>query len=167
MAFDTVRGAWALEYRACGVCVAYSATQILRAQCVKAMSGANEQTQHRRIILLIEDDASTAVLLTKLLGRHGFNVVLAEDGRQAMRRVAAPPPALILTELMIPYANGFEVIRHFRATPGWDKVPIMVLTSQVDEGDVEHALVEGANDFLTKPFSHRELIARIEHHLIA
>ncbi len=117
-------------------------------------------------VLLVEDDDSAAALISSLLQRRGYAVHVVRDGREAMRHCdSSPPAALVLLDLMLPYADGFEVIAHLRATHAWREVPVVVLTGQPQEDDAVRALEAGADDFVTKPFRYRELIARIERHL--
>ena len=117
-------------------------------------------------MLVVEDDESAAVLIMHLLARRGFTVSRAHDGREAMRWFETHEPvSLVLVDLKLPYADGFEVIAHLRALRPWRRVPVVVLSAQPGEEDVVRALDAGADDYVTKPFRHRELIARIERQL--
>lgn len=117
-------------------------------------------------ILLIQDDEQLTYLLTFLLEREGFKVTVARDGQQAQQRVdTAPAPSAVITDLMLPYKTGYELIQHMRATPGWTAVPILVLTSKSGERDILRAFELGADDYVIKPFHPAELIARLRHHL--
>jgi DNA-binding response OmpR family regulator len=121
-----------------------------------------------RSVLIIEDDLHTAHLLGYLVEKEGFQVERAADGRSAAERLARlPPPDLVLLDVMLPYTDGFELLTHMRASPEWKEVPVIVLTSRTHEEDAVRALGMGADDYLTKPFSPAELIARIRRRLPA
>jgi two-component system, OmpR family, alkaline phosphatase synthesis response regulator PhoP len=88
------------------------------------------------------------------------------DGRAAAARLAAEPvPDLVLLDVMLPYADGFELLAKLRATAGWEQVPVIVITSKVHEQDAVRALALGADDYLTKPFSPLELVARMRRRM--
>ncbi|HEX4949425.1 MAG TPA: response regulator transcription factor [Blastocatellia bacterium] len=115
-----------------------------------------------RKVWVIEDERLTYTLLQHLLERRGFEVELATDGRQAGALLnEQKPPELILLDLMLPYTDGFELIADIRQKPGWQEVPIIVLTGKVHERDVVRALEVGAHDYVTKPFQPEELMARV------
>ncbi len=110
-------------------------------------------------ILIVEDESSFSEALAFLLGKEGFEVSVAEDGRQALDMFAKEGADLILLDLMIPVISGIEVCRTIRTT---SQVPIIMLTAKDAEIDKVVGLELGADDYVTKPYSSRELIARIK-----
>jgi DNA-binding response OmpR family regulator len=120
-----------------------------------------------RSVLVIEDDLHIAYLLGYLAEKEGFVVERAPDGRSASERLKLPPPDLVLLDVMLPYTDGFELLASMRASPGWKDVPVIVLTSRTHEEDAARALALGADDYLTKPFSPVELVARMRRRLRA
>jgi two-component system, OmpR family, alkaline phosphatase synthesis response regulator PhoP len=123
-------------------------------------------SNNSRTVLIVEDDVHLAYLLGYLAQKEGFTVEQVADGRAASQRLAmAPVPDLVLLDVMLPYTDGFELLSRLRATAGWQHVPVIVLTAKVHEEDAVRALALGADDFLTKPFSPAELIARMRRRL--
>ncbi|MEZ5347059.1 MAG: response regulator transcription factor [Pyrinomonadaceae bacterium] len=117
-------------------------------------------------VLLIEDDSVIAGFLVHLLSRRGFEVQLAEDGRKAARMFdEIPPPNLVILDIMLPFIDGFELIKRIRNKCEWNDVPILMLTSKTQEQDIVRALDDGANDYMVKPFQSRELIARVDQYI--
>jgi len=110
-------------------------------------------------ILIVEDEASFSEALEFLVGKEGFEVSVAEDGQQAVDKFAKEGADLILLDLMIPVISGIEVCRIIRTT---SQVPIIMLTAKDAEIDKVVGLELGADDYVTKPYSSRELIARIK-----
>lgn len=110
-------------------------------------------------ILIVEDEVSFSEALAFLLGKEGFEVSVAEDGQQAVDKFSKEGADLILLDLMIPVISGIEVCRTIRAT---SQVPIIMLTAKDAEIDKVVGLELGADDYVTKPYSSRELIARIK-----
>jgi two-component system, OmpR family, alkaline phosphatase synthesis response regulator PhoP len=110
-------------------------------------------------ILVVDDEPSILDLVSMYLGREGFRVETAADGAQALQRVQAQPPALLVLDLMLPEVDGFEVCRRVRAT---STLPILMLTARDDDVDKIVGLELGADDYLTKPFNPRELVARVK-----
>lgn len=110
-------------------------------------------------ILIVEDESSFSEALAFLLGKEGFETVVAEDGRQALDTFAREGADLILLDLMIPEVSGVEVCRTIRTS---SNVPIIMLTAKDAEIDKVVGLELGADDYVTKPYSSRELIARIK-----
>ena len=110
-------------------------------------------------ILIVEDESSFSEALAFLLGKEGFETVVAEDGRQALDTFSREGADLILLDLMIPEVSGVEVCRTIRTT---SNVPIIMLTAKDAEIDKVVGLELGADDYVTKPYSSRELIARIK-----
>jgi two-component system response regulator RegX3 len=111
-----------------------------------------------RTILVVEDEPTLRETLAEALEADGFAVVQAADGRAALERFRAEQPDLVLLDLMLPELSGLEVTRHIRAE---SSVPIVMLTARDAELDKIVGLELGADDYVTKPFSFRELSARI------
>jgi DNA-binding response OmpR family regulator len=109
-------------------------------------------------ILVAEDDPNIAALVARYLEREGFKALVATDGERALE-LARRGPALVVLDLMLPKVDGWEVCRRLRAT---SDVPIVMLTAREDEADRVAGLVLGADDYVVKPFSPRELVARIK-----
>ena len=123
------------------------------------MTGQNAPA---REAVVVEDDADIAQLLRFIVEREGFSVTLCPDGRAAGERIAAAAaPALVILDVMLPYASGFDLLAAIRKSPSWSKVPVLMLTAKSRESDVVRALDGGANDYVTKPFQPAELKARI------
>lgn len=109
-------------------------------------------------ILVVEDDPKTADLLRLYLRREGHQVLVAADGARALELARAEQPDLILLDLMLPHVDGWEVCRVLRTE---QPVPIIMLTARSTEEDVLLGLDLGADDYVTKPFSPREVVARV------
>jgi len=109
-------------------------------------------------ILVVEDDAKIVNLLRLYLEREGFGVVTAADGQAALEVAERSSPALVILDLMLPQLDGIEVCRRLRAL---SDVPILMLTARVDELDRLLGLSMGADDYVTKPFSPREVVVRV------
>jgi two-component system phosphate regulon response regulator PhoB len=113
-------------------------------------------------ILLVEDEAAIREMTAMALQRAGFEVQEAEDAQQAERVVTDNLPDLILMDWMLPGSSGVELARRFRRDDYTKEVPIIMLTARSEEDDRIRGLESGADDYVTKPFSPRELIARIK-----
>jgi two-component system alkaline phosphatase synthesis response regulator PhoP len=111
-------------------------------------------------ILIVEDDPSIRLGLKRSLEFEGFTIELAKDGEEAIQRAFDKKPNLIVLDLMLPKVNGFEVCRTVRKYDS--TIPIVILSAKGDEGDKVLGLELGADDYITKPFSIRELTARIK-----
>lgn len=113
-------------------------------------------------ILLVEDEAAIREMTAMALERAGFDVFAAEDAQQAERVLSDGLPDLILLDWMLPGSSGIELARRFRRDEYTREVPIIMLTARSEEDDRVRGLDSGADDYVTKPFSPRELIARIK-----
>ena len=113
------------------------------------------------LVLIVEDEAPLQELLTYNLQRAGFDVEQAFDGDQASSLVAERMPDVILLDWMLPHTSGIELCRQFRRRAETANVPIIMLTARAEESDRLRGLNTGADDYVTKPFSVEELIARI------
>ncbi|MGI8683561.1 MAG: response regulator [Acidimicrobiales bacterium] len=112
-------------------------------------------------ILVVDDDVTVAEVLTRYLEREGFAVDTVGDGEAALASAAASSPDLVVLDLMLPGIDGLEVCRRLRAA-GTVHVPVVMLTARGDEGDRVAGLEIGADDYVVKPFSPRELTARVK-----
>uniref|UniRef100_A0A7C2WBP2 Response regulator transcription factor n=2 Tax=Thermorudis TaxID=1649508 RepID=A0A7C2WBP2_9BACT len=113
----------------------------------------------RRRVVVVEDDTTLAELLRYNLERHGYSTWIAVDGKQALMLVRSVRPDLVILDLMLPGIDGLDVCRLIRK---WSSVPILMLTARDSEEDIVAGFAVGADDYLTKPFRVRELMARVE-----
>jgi two-component system alkaline phosphatase synthesis response regulator PhoP len=114
-----------------------------------------------RTILVVDDEPGIAQIARDYLERAGFRVVLAGTGDDALRLARSEMPALIVLDLMLPGIDGLDVTRALRQDAATRAIPIIMLTARVDEMDRLVGLEIGADDYITKPFSPRELVARV------
>ena len=112
-------------------------------------------------ILIVEDDPDIAALVERYLHKAGFATELAASGREALQTIVAKPPDLVVLDLMLPHVDGLEVCRLVRATEATAAVPIIMLTARAEESERIVGLELGADDYLAKPFSPNELVARV------
>ena len=110
-------------------------------------------------VLVVDDDVDLLDLMTYALRREGYNVLAAVDGQQALQRWESDNPDIVLLDGNLPKIDGFEVCRRIRA---WSKTPILMLTARGSEDDRILGLDLGADDYLVKPFSPRELVSRVK-----
>ncbi|MEX0809364.1 MAG: phosphate regulon transcriptional regulator PhoB [Dongiaceae bacterium] len=113
------------------------------------------------LILVVEDETALVTLLRYNLEREGFEVIEAKDGEEALLLARERKPDLVLLDWMLPLLSGIEVCRQLRRLPETRSVPIIMLTARGEEGDKLRGLDSGADDYVTKPFSPSELIARV------
>lgn len=112
-------------------------------------------------ILIVDDEAINRRLVRTLLEREGFRVSAAEEGEEALRMIAADPPDLVLLDVLMPGMNGYQVCRRLRGELGLRFLPVVMLTSLHESQERLEGLQAGCNDFITKPFSREELLARV------
>ena len=112
-------------------------------------------------VLVVEDEADVAEMIRYNLGREGYEVRLAATGTDALRQVKGVRPDLILLDIMVPHLNGWEICRRLRQDRETQAIPVIMVTGRVEEGDKVLGFEMGADDYVTKPFSPRELVARV------
>jgi two-component system, OmpR family, phosphate regulon response regulator PhoB len=112
-------------------------------------------------MLLVEDDAALAELLVYHFNRENFEVAQTPDGEEALMMAQETPPDIVLLDWMLENLSGIEVCRRLRRMPETANVPIIMLTARGEEEDRVRGLETGADDYVTKPFSPRELVARV------
>ena len=115
----------------------------------------------KKKILVVEDEPDIRELVRYNLEQAGFRVAEADDGEDALRKVKSEQPALVILDLMLPQGDGLEVCRILRGQPQTATLPIVMLTAKAAEVDRVLGLEFGADDYVTKPFSPRELVARV------
>jgi len=110
-------------------------------------------------ILIVEDDTNTAALVKTYLEREGFITIAAADGESALRQARLEKPGFVILDIMLPKIDGWEVCRRLRT---FSNVPVLMLTAREEEIDRVTGLALGADDYVVKPFSPRELVARVK-----
>ena len=122
---------------------------------------AEQPRAEKKRVLVVDDEKDIAELITYNLRRHGFDVINAFDGNEALDLAAHESPDLILLDLMLPGVDGIEVARRLKADGRTAPIPVIMLTAKAEETDVVVGLTLGADDYITKPFSPKILLARV------
>jgi DNA-binding response OmpR family regulator len=112
-------------------------------------------------ILIVEDDRDIAELVAHYLEKAGFTTDVMSSGREALKAIAERPPDLIVLDLMLPQVDGLEICRAIRSTDSTAAIPVIMLTARAEESDRIVGLELGADDYIAKPFSPNELVARV------
>ncbi len=122
----------------------------------------SQEHREQPAVLVAEDDEQIAFLMQFMLEREGYLVLLARDGQEALQLIdSISPPALAIFDIMMPHADGFQLLTHLRTKPAWHAIPVIMLTARSQEKDIVRALDAGASDYVVKPFLPEELKARI------
>ena len=117
-------------------------------------------------ILLVEDHEELWDFLSRRLRRHGFDVVLAHDGRQALDQVAAEDPDIVLLDMDLPVMDGWTVARTLRAEPATAQLPVIALTAHAMQGDEAKALAAGCSGYHPKPVDFPRLVSQVDEMLL-
>jgi len=112
-------------------------------------------------ILAVDDEEDILELLRFNLTKEGFAVVCAASGEEALKAALSQRPDLILLDLLLPGIDGLEVARHLKSNPSTQEIPVIMVTAKGEEADIVAGLEGGAEDYITKPFSRKVLIARV------
>jgi two-component system alkaline phosphatase synthesis response regulator PhoP len=112
-------------------------------------------------VLVVEDEADVAEMIRYNLGKEGYDVRIAGTGTDALRQVKDARPDVILLDIMVPQLNGWEICRRLKQDRDTQAIPVIMVTGRVEEGDKVLGFEMGADDYVTKPFSPRELVARV------
>ena len=115
----------------------------------------------RKRVLIADDEANIVTALQFLLAQGGYEVQVARNGEQALERVAAWHPHLVLLDVMMPLRSGYEVCRRIRERPEWQDIKVIVLSAKGRAGEVEKGLEAGPTLYVVKPFSTRDLMEKI------
>ena len=116
-------------------------------------------------ILVVEDQEDNRQILRDLLGNTGYEMFEAENGEDAVTMAAAEKPDLILMDIQLPLVDGYEATRRIKAIPALSAIPIIAITSYALSGDEDKARAAGCDDYVTKPYSPRKLLAKIREYL--
>jgi len=126
------------------------------------LASESMETSLPRTILVVEDEKEIRDLLAHYLRKEGFSPLLASDGESAILKARKEKPDLILLDILLPKADGLEVLRAIRSDDAIGRTPVVMLTAKGDETDRVVGLELGADDYIPKPFSPREVVARIK-----
>ena len=124
---------------------------------MKAATAARQQSR----VLVVEDERDVAELIRYNLSKEGYDVIVAPTGADALKQAREVQPDVILLDIMVPQLNGWEVCRRLKQDAETKRIPVIMVTGRVEEGDKVLGFEMGADDYVTKPFSPRELLARI------
>lgn len=119
----------------------------------------------KKRILVAEDHEDNRQILRDLLASGGFEMIEARDGEQAVATAETTHPDLILMDIQLPVIDGYEATRRIKAQPSLKAIPIIMVTSYALSGDEEKARQAGCDDYVAKPYSPRQLLAKIRHYI--
>jgi DNA-binding response OmpR family regulator len=112
-------------------------------------------------VLIVDDEVNIVISLEFLMQQAGYQVEIARNGDEALARLAKFVPDLVLLDVMLPGADGFDILQQVRQNPAWQSIAIIMLTAKGRDVEVNKGLALGANAYITKPFSTRELLAEV------
>ena len=113
-------------------------------------------------ILVVDDEPNIVLSLEFIMQKEGYDVRIAKDGEEALQAIKEKVPDLVLLDIMMPAMSGYEVCQRIRANPEWKDIRIVMLTAKGREVDQEKGMAMGADDYITKPFATRDLMARVK-----
>ncbi len=112
-------------------------------------------------VLIVDDEVNIVTALEFLLQKSGYEVLVAQNGEEALERVASFAPDLVLLDVMMPRISGYEVCRRMRERPDWKHIRIVMLSAKGREAEVSKGVSLGADLYVTKPFSNNDLVGKI------
>ena len=115
-----------------------------------------------RTVLLVDDEPNIVLSLEFVMRQAGYDVRVAHDGEAALAAIRQSPPDLVLLDVMMPKRDGFDVCQTIRANPAWRDMRILLLTAKGRETEREKGMALGADDYVTKPFSTREVVHKVK-----
>ena len=115
-----------------------------------------------KTILIVDDEAYIVTSLEYVMQSAGYEVAVAYDGEEALQKVAETVPALVILDLMMPKLDGFEVCQKIRENPLWKDIRIIILTAKGRDTERKKGMSLGADDYMTKPFSTRDILNRVK-----
>jgi DNA-binding response OmpR family regulator len=115
-----------------------------------------------RRIVVIEDDADMAAMISKMLGRHGYEVIVAADGVEAIHNIMAGDVQMIIMDIMMPFFSGYWYCDAFKKNSATKEIPMLIISALDRKSDIEKGLKLGADAYMTKPFAEENLIATVD-----
>lgn len=116
-------------------------------------------------VLVVDDEPNIVLSFEFLLKQVGYEVRVARDGEQALAEIALAKPDLVLLDVMMPKRDGYDVCRTIRASADWADMPVIMLTARGSDSDRQMGMDAGANEYITKPFSTRDVVEKVRHFL--
>ena len=113
-------------------------------------------------ILIVDDEPNIVVPLQFLMEQNGYSVIVAQSGEEALEAVSKYTPALVLLDIMLPGIDGFEVCEIMRLNPDWKDIKIIFLTAKGRDVDIAKGMVLGADEYITKPFSNKQIVQSVK-----
>ena len=115
-------------------------------------------------VLVVDDEANIVLSLEFIMRQAGFDVRVAHNGEEALHAIRSAPPDLVLLDVMMPERDGYDVCQTIRANPEWKDIRIIMLTAKGRDIEREKGMALGADDYITKPFSTREVVERVKQY---
>lgn len=113
-------------------------------------------------VLIVDDEPNIVLSIKFLITQEGYEVRTAGSGEEALRALAKQVPDLVILDVMMPKPDGFEICQTIRATPAWRDIPVIILTAKGRDVERQKGLAMGADDYITKPFATKELVAKVQ-----
>lgn len=123
-----------------------------------------ESVMLKKHVLVVDDSPTDRQLLTTLLQKRGYDVTIAVDGEDALEKVAAKRPPLIVLDIILPKMNGYQVLRQLKAAPETRDIKVILVSSKGQESDRFWGLKQGADDYIAKPYPDETLLAAVARH---
>ncbi|MCB9481109.1 MAG: response regulator [Desulfobacteraceae bacterium] len=124
-----------------------------------------ELNEKEPLVMAVDDNSKNLQVVGKILGKNGYNLSLVGDGQTALKLAKEKQPDLILLDIMMPVMDGFEVCSLLKKDEITKNIPVIFLTAKTGEDDIVKGFETGGVDYITKPFNHRELLARVNTHV--
>jgi twitching motility two-component system response regulator PilH len=115
------------------------------------------------VVLVVDDSATAREMLVAELQRAGFRVMAAADGAEAMEHIKVTPPALVITDLIMPRVNGYELCRNIKSDPLTKHVPVIMCSTKAEEFDRYWGMKQGADAYITKPYQPKDMINAVKY----
>ena len=129
------------------------------------MPAEQQENQEKKKILVVDDNQDSRELVMKILGKKNYHLLEAFDGEDALNKIMAEKPHLVLMDISMPKIDGYEVTRRLQTMDDYKDIPIVALTAHAMKGDCEKALTAGCKGYITKPINIREFSEQIKQYL--
>lgn len=119
----------------------------------------------KKRVLVVDDSATDRQLVTSLLQKEGYSVEAAVDGEDALEKIAAEPPPLVVLDIILPRMNGYQVLRQLKSSPETRNIKVILVSSKSQDSDRYWGLKQGADDYIAKPYPDEALLNAVAKHL--